>query len=88
MPLPDLDDLPVDEIMRRWPQTVRLFVDWRMACVGCPIGDFHCLADAAEEHGYEVDDLRAALRLVIENSPISISVPPGRRRSAAAGGDP
>ena len=44
----DLDDLTLDEIMRRWPRTVRVFIDWHLHCVGCPIADFHRLSDSAE----------------------------------------
>lgn len=84
----DLQSLSVDEIMRRWPQTVRLFLDWGMGCIGCPIGDFHRLDDAAEAHGYEFDDLCAAVLLAAERSTISISVPRGHRRSASTDADP
>lgn len=45
-----LDDLCVAEIMRRWPSTIRVFIDAGMKCVGCPIAPFHTLADAASEH--------------------------------------
>ena len=47
----DLIDLSLAEIMSRWPATIRLFLDKRMHCVGCPIAPFHTLVDAAEEHG-------------------------------------
>ncbi len=47
----DLVDLSVAEIMSRWPPTIRVFLDRRMHCVGCPIAPFHTLVDAAEEHG-------------------------------------
>lgn len=47
----DLVDLSLAELMNRWPRTVRVFLDRRMHCVGCPIAPFHTLVDAAEEHG-------------------------------------
>ena len=34
-------EMTVDEVMRRWPATIRVFLDFRMGCVGCPIGGFH-----------------------------------------------
>ena len=46
-----LVDLSLAEIMSGWPSTIRLFLDKRMHCVGCPIAPFHTLVDAAEEHG-------------------------------------
>ena len=39
------DDL-VDDIMRRAPHTIRVFLAFRMACVGCPIATFHTVDDA------------------------------------------
>jgi hybrid cluster-associated redox disulfide protein len=58
--------MPVDEIMRRWPATIRPFLHHRMLCVGCPIGVFHTVADACEAHGVDRDvfevDLLAATR--------------------------
>ncbi len=46
-----LVNLSLAEIMARWPGTIRLFLDRRLHCVGCPIAPFHTLVDAAEEHG-------------------------------------
>jgi hybrid cluster-associated redox disulfide protein len=50
-----LDDMTVDEIMRRWPSTIRVFHDNGMYCVGCPIGSFHTLPEASEAHGLDPD---------------------------------
>lgn len=52
-----LDDLCVADIMRRWPATIRVFMDSGMKCVGCPIAPFHTLADAALEHGLSLAGL-------------------------------
>jgi hybrid cluster-associated redox disulfide protein len=53
----------VDEVMRRFPATIRVFLDFRMHCVGCPIGCFHTVDDACREHGVDgplfLDALRA-----------------------------
>ena len=53
------EDLSVKDIMDRWPRTVPLFIRHGLKCVGCPIGPFHTLDDAAREHGQD----RAALLL-------------------------
>jgi|TARA_R110000787_G_scaffold20613_4_gene61374 hybrid cluster-associated redox disulfide protein len=47
-------DLPVDEIMRRWPETIRVMIRHQMLCIGCPLGIFHTVTDAAVAH--EVDE--------------------------------
>lgn len=50
-------DMPVDEIMRLWPATIRVFMRRQMLCVGCPIGQFHTVTDACSEHGVDEDFL-------------------------------
>ena len=50
-------DLTVDEIMRQWPSTIGVFIDLQLHCIGCPIGIFHTLPDAALEHGIALEDL-------------------------------
>lgn len=54
------DDL-VDDIMRRSPHTIRVFLEFRMGCVGCPIACFHTLDDACREHGVDRDTFLKAL---------------------------
>ena len=57
---------PVDDVMRRWPATIRVFLDHRMHCVGCPIACFHTIDDACREHDVDrtdfLDEIRAAAR--------------------------
>lgn len=53
----DICDTTVSEIMHRWPGTLRVFIDRRLHCIGCPIGEFHTLSDAAIEHGLSAEEL-------------------------------
>jgi hybrid cluster-associated redox disulfide protein len=46
----------VDDVMRRWPAAIRVFLDHRMRCIGCPIAAFHTVDDACHEH--QVDRAR------------------------------
>ena len=57
--------LLVDDVMSRWPATIRVFLDFRMSCVGCPIASFHSVDEACREHGVECDDFMAALHNAI-----------------------
>jgi hybrid cluster-associated redox disulfide protein len=59
----ELEDMSVQAIMTRWPGTVRVFIDRRFHCVGCPIAGFHRIADSAREHGYSDEALIHAIRL-------------------------
>jgi hybrid cluster-associated redox disulfide protein len=63
--MPIEPDQTVDEVMRRWPETIRVFLDWRMHCVGCPVASFHSVATACLEHDVDQADFMAALRVEI-----------------------
>ena len=58
-----LDDL-VDEVMRSHLTTIRVFLDFRMGCVGCPIACFHTIDDACAEHSVDRGAFLRALRVV------------------------
>jgi hybrid cluster-associated redox disulfide protein len=59
-------NMPVDEIMRRWPATIGVMIRNRMLCIGCPIGIFHTVADACAAHGVDEaafsEELLSAMR--------------------------
>jgi hybrid cluster-associated redox disulfide protein len=55
------DDL-VDDVMSRSPQAIRVFLRFKMRCVGCPIACFHTVDDACREHGVDREAFLAALR--------------------------
>lgn len=51
----------VADVMRRWPETIGVFVARQMACPGCPMAPFMTVAAAAQEYGLDVDALVAEL---------------------------
>jgi len=64
----DFSGLNVADIMSRWPATIGVFIDFRMHCIGCPIGHFHTLADAAEEHRIPLDRLAVEIAAAIASN--------------------
>lgn len=60
----EFDD-SVDDIMRQWPQTIRVFLDFGMRCVGCPVAGFHTVEDSCREHGVDLDTFMAAVKSAI-----------------------
>jgi hybrid cluster-associated redox disulfide protein len=52
----------VDEIMTKYPGTISVFLRRRMSCVGCLMGPFHTVYDAAEEYEIATDVLLEELR--------------------------
>jgi hybrid cluster-associated redox disulfide protein len=55
-------DSLVDTVMQGRPATIRVFLDFKLGCVGCPIACFHTVEDACREHGIGSGDFLAALR--------------------------
>jgi hybrid cluster-associated redox disulfide protein len=55
-------DTLVDDVMRDEPSTIRVFLDFKMRCVGCPIACFHTVDDACREHGVDPDRFLVAVR--------------------------
>ena len=58
-------EMTVDDVMRRWPSTIRVFLEFRMRCVGCPIATFHSIDEACEEHDVDAD---AFLSRIVERA--------------------
>jgi hybrid cluster-associated redox disulfide protein len=56
----------VDDVMREWPTTIRVFLNYRLRCVGCPIACFHSVDDACREHGVDRARFLADLNAVVE----------------------
>lgn len=46
-------DTMVDEVMKVHPATIRVFLDFKFRCVGCPVAAFHTISDACGEHGVD-----------------------------------
>ncbi|WP_035525936.1 DUF1858 domain-containing protein [Hoeflea sp. BAL378] len=70
-------DMPVDEIMRRWPATLRVMIRHRMLCIGCPAAPFHTVAVAAAAHTLDEAVLSGELLTAMR------SQPPAEIRSAS-----
>lgn len=61
-------DLTVDQVLTRWEQTISVFVNLRMACVGCPMAPFETLETVAGVYDMPVDTLINELESAIHKS--------------------
>ena len=52
----------VGEVMTARPATIRVFLEFKMGCVGCPISGFHTVDNACKEHGVNRDEFLTRLR--------------------------
>ncbi|MCL3882715.1 DUF1858 domain-containing protein [Marivita sp. GX14005] len=57
--------------MKRYPDTVRVFLRRRMLCVGCQVGPFHTISDACEEYRLNEDRFRRELAQAVSEAPRS-----------------
>jgi hybrid cluster-associated redox disulfide protein len=60
-------EMTVEDVMRRWPSTVRVFLDFRMNCVGCPISTFHSVDEACREHHIDLERFLTTLGVAALN---------------------
>ncbi len=59
-------NLTVAELLNRWAQAASVFVNFRMACVGCPLASFETLDSAAKVYGLPLMSLMGKLEKTIE----------------------
>jgi hybrid cluster-associated redox disulfide protein len=58
----DDPDLPLEDLMSLWPETIAVFLRHNMLCVGCLVGPFHTVMDACAEYELDVDAFYAELK--------------------------
>lgn len=61
-----LEKMLVEDVLQRWPATMRAFLDHRMHCIGCPISCLHTVKDACREHAVDLGAFEADIRAVIK----------------------
>lgn len=71
-----IDDMSLSQLSENWPSVVRVFIDWHLHCIGCPVARFHTLSDSACEHGYPLEELRRAVMNAIDDGPDFVSILP------------
>ncbi len=64
-------DITVKQLLDRYPQLLRTFMDLGLLCVGCPTEAFHTLADVAREYRLYQDQLLHRLQYALEESAMS-----------------
>ena len=57
-------DMTVEQMMKRWPASIHVFMDFKMSCVGCRIATFHSVNEASREHTIDAAVFLGALQRV------------------------
>jgi hybrid cluster-associated redox disulfide protein len=65
-------EMTVDSVMHRWPSTIRVFLDFGMHCVGCPIATFHSVDEACTEHGIDLENFLERLRAAVQTAQVPL----------------
>lgn len=54
-------DMSITEVVSKYPQTAKVFMEHGMGCLGCAAAQFENIEQGARAHGVDVDDLVKAL---------------------------
>ena len=54
-------DMPIGQIVQKHPETIAVFLQYRLGCVGCAAAHFENLEQGAIAHGIDINTLTKAL---------------------------
>ncbi len=61
-------DQSVAELLSAWPETIRVFLDHQMDCVGCTMAAFDTVSEAVASYGGVLDDFLGELERTIREA--------------------
>ncbi len=59
-------DMSIMEVVQKYPQTVGVFMNFGMGCIGCAAARFENIEQGATAHGIDIDALMEALNEVVD----------------------
>lgn len=59
-------EMKISEIVEKYPQTLSLFLDYGLHCIGCPLAPDETLEEAAKIHGLDLEKLLQDLNKAIK----------------------
>jgi hybrid cluster-associated redox disulfide protein len=54
-------DMSIMEVVQKYPQTIKVFQEFGMGCIGCAAAHFENIVQGAADHGMDIDQLMQAL---------------------------
>ncbi|MCD6229213.1 MAG: DUF1858 domain-containing protein [Candidatus Diapherotrites archaeon] len=54
-------DQPILEVVQKYPQTIKVFAEHGMGCIGCAAARFENIEEGAKAHGIDVEELMKKL---------------------------
>jgi hybrid cluster-associated redox disulfide protein len=61
-------EFSVEDTLRRWPQTIPVFLKYRMGCVGCTMGAYESLSSAASIYKLPLKSFIRELQKAVEEN--------------------
>lgn len=61
----------ISDVLRWHPQTMRVFIDHRMSCIGCAVAPFHTIEEACAEYRLAVEAIMRELADAVETETAS-----------------
>jgi hybrid cluster-associated redox disulfide protein len=58
-------DLTVADVIDKWPQTIPVFMKYRLGCLGCAMAPFDTLADVLNNYTLTPDSLLSELNQAV-----------------------
>lgn len=58
---------PIQTLINSFPELIQVFLQHRMACVGCDLAAFDTLADAAHNHHVDLDQFMNEIRAAVKH---------------------
>lgn len=60
--------MSINEVLSKYPESMKVFEDFGLGCVGCEAALFENIEQGAQVHGVDIDRLLAGLMQVIGES--------------------
>ena len=61
-------EMTIGEVIRKYPKTVFLFIDYGLHCVGCPIAQDETIEEAAKVHRIDLEKFLEDLNKTIKKT--------------------
>ncbi len=61
-------DMSIGEVVRKHPETIPVFMEHGLHCLGCAIASFESIEQGAQAHGMDVDALIRGLNEALKGT--------------------
>ena len=63
-------EMEINECLKVYPQTKRIFTKYNMGCLGCMGATAESIEIGAIMHGLDINEILAELNKIVENQPL------------------